>query len=178
MEKVILNEEALYHGYVKCPKGYEIDREQIKYQIMKGYIRNRDSLHNRYEVEHTKELNFFDSYINDFFSLKHEGKLNLVFKNRSSFILKEGEKRDKRNDVNVFDIPGSPVYTLIYGIELEDFSSDLIIHYKYKKTPNRIWRIPLENNKFIIFPSHLNYEITKNNSKLNSFYLMNYYFEV
>jgi len=38
MEKIILNEEAVHFGKVNCPKGFEINREDIKYEIMNGYI--------------------------------------------------------------------------------------------------------------------------------------------
>ena len=38
--------------------------------------------------------------------------------------------------------------------------------------PKFTWTIPIQNNKFIIFPAHLDYAITANTSKLNGYYLI------
>lgn len=178
MEKVILNEEAVHFGKVNCPEGFEINREEIKYEIMNGYIDNKDKFLNQYPVGHCIHLDYLNSYIDDFFRLKEKNKSALCLKETFSFILKQDEKIEKRNYFNVFDIPSSPVYTLIYGVELEDFSSELIIYYNNKRTPGLKNYFPLENNKFVMFPSHLNFEITENKSKLNAFYLINNYFEI
>lgn len=176
MDKVILNEEALFYGFVNCPKGFEIDRNEIKHNIMWGYIDNKDL--NKYPVEHCLPLDYFNNYIKDFFRQKIKWKFNIIFKERFSYILKQEENVSIKDDTNPLDFINSPDYTLIYGVELEDFSSNLIIHHNVKRIPNCTWTIPMQNNKFILFPSHLKYEITKNKSKLNSFYLVQTYQEL
>jgi|TARA_R110002012_G_scaffold307107_2_gene512421 hypothetical protein len=170
MEKVILNEEILYYGYVKCPKGYEIDRESIKYQMMYSYLNNKDK--QRFTFDHTIHLDYLGAYIRDFHYQKVNYEYTLVNKEISAVILKQGESTKRKNEIDPFDIKNSPTYVLVYGVELEDNSSNVIVHYNRLKMPKCTWTIPIQNNKFIIFPAHLDYEITANTSKLNGYYLI------
>ena len=179
MYKEILNEEAVYYGGVNCPKGYEIHREQIKYAMMYGYLEKSKNKKTPVQpLNHTIHLSFLNSYIRDFFKLQQKGKSSLVLKESFSFILKQDDNIQKNNYFNPYDIEGSPVYTMIYGVELENKSSEVIIYHNNKKRVNLHARYPLKNNCFVMFPSHLNFEITKNISKLNGFYLVNNYFEI
>lgn len=180
MKKVILNQEVLYYDFVNCPKGYEIDRHQIRHEMMWGYLNSKKEhpTLTQYPMRHCLSFDYLGEYIRDFLGQFVEHQFKLVFKQRFGYILKQDEYVASRNDIDILDIKASPVYTLVYGVELEDHSSNLIIHHNIKKTPNCTWSIPMQNNKFIIFPSHLNYEITSNNSKLNSFYLIQTYDEV
>ena len=49
---------------------------------------------------------------------------------------------------------------MLYGIEVEDCI--VRIYYDDNRRKGRSWDIPLENNKFIIFPSSNTYYITNN----------------
>jgi len=179
MKKDILNEEAVFYGEVKCPKGYEINREQIKYAMMYGYLtKSKNKKSTIQPLTHTIHLSFLNRYICDFFNLKQKNASSLVLKDAFSYILKQDEKTEKRNFFNPYDINGSPVYTMIYGVELENESSSLIVYHNNKKHKNLHKFYPLKNNHFVIFPSHLDHEVTKNMSKLNGFYLVNNYFEI
>ena len=177
MYKSILNEEAVYYDFINCPKGFEINREKIKHGIMYGYINNKHVQNKQYPVEHRLHLDYLNSYITDFVKLKENFKLEIFLKEKFSYILNHNEKIERKNHFDSFNIQNSPTYVLIYGIELEEKSSNLIIHHSYKKTPNSTRTIPMQNNKFIMFPAHLDYEITNNTSKLNGFYLVNLYHE-
>ena len=39
MDKVVLSEISLVHGEVKTPKGFEIDRKEIKNSIVSSYAK-------------------------------------------------------------------------------------------------------------------------------------------
>ena len=176
MHKVILNEESIFFDFVNSPKNFEINRDEIKHGIMYGYINNKNL--NQYPVDHCLPLDYFEEYIQHFFTQKINYEFNIVLRNKYGFLLKQDESVSLKNDINILDLKHSPDYTLIYGVELEDMSSNLIVHHNNKKIPNCTWTIPMQNNKFIIFPSHLNYEITKNMSKINGCYLIQTYYEM
>ena len=54
-------------------------------------------------------------------------------------------------------------------------SCELVIEYDDNRRKNRTWHIPLEDNKFIIFPSTQRYFITSNNgSQMNVFLTFTY----
>ena len=73
------------------------------------------------------------------------------------------------------DLKNSPDYTCIYGVDVAKDSCELVIEYDDNRRKNRTWHIPLENNKFIIFPSTQRYFISQNKSKqMNIFLTMTY----
>ena len=59
----------------------------------------------------------------------------------------------------------SPDFTMVYGVDIYDESCILVIEYDDNKIKGQTWHVPLVNNSFYIFPSHLKYFIGKNISK-------------
>ena len=54
---------------------------------------------------------------------------------------------------------------MVYGLDIQKNSCALIIEWETNRKYNLNWTIPMENNKFIIFPSGLNYRFNKNISQ-------------
>ena len=62
----------------------------------------------------------------------------------------------------------------MYGVDVQKDSCELVIEYDDNRRKGRTWHIPLENNKFIIFPSTHRYFISKNKgAQMNIFLSMN-----
>ena len=63
-------------------------------------------------------------------------------------------------NIDPVDLRNSPDFTLLYGVKVKDCM--VRIHYEDNRRKGRSWDIPLENNKFIMFPSTNMYYLTNN----------------
>lgn len=153
MQKKILSEIALYYGNVSMPKGFEIDRKKISSDILQSNLTNKKlpfskswDMMNTYVIEHV--------YLN--YDLKIENK-----KNWGNFY-KPNEISKPLINTDPMDLSNSSDFTLLYGVEVKDCI--VTIYYDDNRRKGNTWNIPLENNKFIMFPS-TNMYIIKNNQK-------------
>tara|TARA_R100000406_G_scaffold37640_1_gene24992 strand:+ start:147 stop:392 length:246 start_codon:yes stop_codon:yes gene_type:complete len=79
MQKVVLSEIDVYTGEVSMPTGFEIDRDQIKNNIISSYIKenrisknNKDYSYQDYQVPFSQPLQWLQDYIRDI------GELNII----------------------------------------------------------------------------------------------------
>tara|TARA_Y100000114_G_scaffold136996_1_gene138936 strand:+ start:241 stop:792 length:552 start_codon:yes stop_codon:yes gene_type:complete len=180
MQKVVLSEIDLYTGEVAMPKGFDIDRDAIKNQIIKSYINKKRINENPkaysfddYEVDFCQPLQWLQDYIRDHW--KAEYGYTLVTKNIHGNVMHPKEKSWTRNQVEPVDLLNSPDYTFIYGVDIEKGSSECIIEYDDNRRKNRTWHIPIKNNHFIMFPTTNKYCFSPNTSnKLNVTLTINY----
>ena len=68
---------------------------------------------------------------------------------------------------NPVDLQNSPDFVLLYGVLIEE--CNVTIHYDNNRKKGNTWNIPLENNKFIMFPSTNMYYITNNQKRSLNF---------
>ena len=91
--------------------------------------------------------------------------------------MKPQEQSFLRNHIEPVDLRNSPDYTLIYGINVADSSTECIIEYDDNRRKNKTWHIPIKNNNFIMFPSTQKYMFTQNTSEqMNIILTINYEF--
>ena len=81
-----------------------------------------------------------------------------------AYILNPGQASINRNTVDLVDLRNSPDYTLLYGVDIDD-KLDVTIEYNDNRRANRSWTLPLQNNKFIIFPSMQRFYVSENKTK-------------
>ena len=180
MQKVVLSEIDLIHGPVNLPKGFEINRDKIKNDIIKSFIDQKKINTNSkaysyedYEVPFSQPLQWFKDYIRDNIKLEHE--FTLIEKSQHGNVLHPNEKSYLRNQIDPVDLRNSPDYTLIYPLDCAKDSCELVIEYDDNRRKNRTWHISVHNNHFYMFPATQKYFITKNNSKqLNVILTINY----
>ena len=151
MQKKVLTEQALYFGDVEMPKGWDIDRSKLQSDILKSQINNK-------EFPFSKTWDMLNTYIRDHIGLEYS--FNLVNKDTFGNIYKPKETSQPFINVDPVDLKGSPDFTLLYGVQVKD--CNVRIHYEDNRRKGRSWDIPLENNKFIMFPSTNMYYITNN----------------
>jgi hypothetical protein len=85
------------------------------------------------------------------------------------------EKSWTRHQVEPVDLRNSPDYTLIYGVDVKEGSSECIIEYDDNRRKNRTWHLPIKNNHFIMFPATNKYSFSPNTSNgLNIILTINY----
>ena len=63
-------------------------------------------------------------------------------------------------NIDPVDLRNSPDYTLLYGVKVKNCM--VRIYYEDNRRKGKSWDIPLENNKFIMFPSNCMYYLTNN----------------
>ena len=180
MQKKVLTEVDLYTGEIAMPKGFEIDRNKIKNDILKSFVTS-DRINNNpktysyknYKVPFSQPLQWMQDYMRDHWKVEYH--FTLVPKNMHGKILHPKEQSVLMHSVDPVDLRNSPDYTLIYGVDVESDSCECIIEYDDNRRKNRTWHIPIQNNHFIMFPATQRYMITENTSnKLNTILVINY----
>ena len=158
MQKKVLSEIALYYGDVAMPKGFEIDRDKLQSDILSSNINNK-------KFPYSREWDKLNTYLRE--HLKVEYDFQLVNKETWGNVYKPKEISIPLLNIEPTDLRNSPDYILLYGVKVKDCS--VKIHYDDNRRAGRSWDIPLENNKFIMFPSMQMYYITNNQKdSLNS----------
>ena len=177
LNKIELEKKNIYWDYVHTPKGYEVAKDVLKSSALHYFFIDQkrlseDKFENRYydfKIDYTKEVDYFLTLIRERFTLTHNRALVL---NKSwSNCFYPMESSIKRNNLNIGNLAESPDYSIIYAIDVGFDSCDLVIEYETNRKYILNWRIPMDTNKFVIFPSGLNYYVTKNKSdKINVFF--------
>jgi len=180
MHKKVLTEVDLYTGEIAMPKGFEINRNKIKNDIVKSFVtENRINNNSKaysykyYKVPYSQPLQWMQDYIRDHW--RAEYNFTLVPKNMHGKVLSPKEQSVLMHSVDPVDLRNSPDYTLIYVVDVEPNSCECIIEYDDNRRKNRTWHLPLKNNHFIMFPAKQRFMITENTSdKLNTILVINY----
>ena len=180
MQKVVLSEIDLYTGEVAMPKGFDIDRNVIKNNIIESYINKkrindnpRAYSFNDYKVNFCQPLQWLQDYIRDHWKVEYG--YTLVPKTIHGNVMSPKEKSWTRHQVDPVDLLHSADYTLIYGVDVTKDSSECIIEYDDNRRKNRTWHIPIKNNYFIMFPATNKYSFSPNKSEnLNTILTITY----
>jgi len=151
MQKKVLSEQALYYGDVSMPKDWDIDRSKLQSDILKSQINNK-------EFPFSKTWDMLNTYIRDHIGLEYS--FSLINKDTFGNIYKPKETSQPYINVDPVDLKSSPDFTLLYGVQVKDCM--VRINYEDNRRKGRSWDIPLENNKFIMFPSTNMYYLTNN----------------
>ena len=180
MHKKVLTEVDLYYGQISMPKGFEINRIVIKYDILKSFVTS-DRINNNpqtysyknYKVPYSQPLQWMQDYVRDHWRVEYGS--TLIPKNMHGKVLNPKEQSVLMHSVDPVDLRNSPDYTLIYGLDIEPNSCECIIEYDNNRRKNRTFHLPIKNNEFIMFPATQRYMITENKSdKLNTILVINY----
>ena len=155
MQKKVLSEISLYYGDVTMPKGWDIDRKKLSNDILKSVVQKKD-------FPFSKNFDMLTTYIRDHINLEYG--FTLINKETWGNIYKPAETTIPLLNIDPVDLRNSPDFTLLYGVKVKD--CNVKIHYEDNRRKGRSWNIPLEDNKFIMFPSICMYYLT-NNQKNN-----------
>jgi len=166
MKKIILSEIGLYYGQVKMPKGFEINREKLKTDIIFHTTENK-------KFPFSKDWDMLQTYLREHINLEYN--FLLITKNTFGNIYKEDKHSYNLLHIDPIDLKNSPDYVMLYGVDIEKNSCNICIEYDDNRRKGRGWKIILNNNDFIMFPSTQRYFLTFNNPKQSSFILTTTY---
>ena len=157
MQKKVLSEQALYYGDVDMPKGWDVDREALINDALLAKIKKQN-------FPFSKNWDRLNLYIKEHIGLNYE--VNLVYKNNWCSYYKPEEITKPFTNVDAVDLRNSADFTCLYGVKVKD--CDVTILFDDNRRKGRSWTIPLEDNKFVMFPSTNLYYITnKQKESLN-----------
>ena len=153
----LLSKIDLYYGNISMPKGFEIDREVLKKDILTHNI--QDCV-----FPFSKEWDKLNTYLREHIFLEYG--FTIINKLTTGLMFKPNESNFPECENNKVDLKNSPDYVMLYGVDLEN--TNVRIYYNDNRRAGRSWDIELQNNNFIIFPSTLIYHISNNQKdKLN-----------
>jgi hypothetical protein len=148
IEQNILSKIDLYSGKISMPKGFEINRNIIQDDIIKHLILDC-------EYPFSREWDKLNTFLREHIFVEYN--LQLINKLTTGYSFKPNEISFPQKDVNEVDLRNSADYTMLYGVNVNNCS--VRIYYNSNRRKGRSWDIPLENNKFIIFPTTQQYVI-------------------
>ena len=160
MQKKVLSEIGLYYGDVAMPKGFEIDRDKLRADILSSNINDK-------EFPYSREWDKLNTYLREHINVEYG--FQLVNKKTWGNVYKPQEVSVPLLTIDPGDLRNSPDYTLLYGVNVKDCS--VRIHYDDTRRKGRSWDMPLKNNQFIMFPSTQMYYITNNQKDSLNFIL-------
>jgi hypothetical protein len=151
MQKKVLSEIGLYYGDVAMPKDWDIDRNKLQNDILKSQVTDSP-------LPFSRTWDMLNTYMRDHIGLEYN--FTLINKETWGNIYKPGEVTIPLSNIDPVDLRNSPDYTFLYGVNVENCM--IRIHYEDNRRKGKSWDIPLENNKFIMFPSTCMYYLTNN----------------
>jgi hypothetical protein len=160
IKKETLSEIAIYYGTVKMPEGFEIEKDELVKNItLSSYYEN---INYPFSVTWDK----LKTYITDFIKVEH--KIILIPKKTYGNFYEKNEISKPKIEVNHNDLNNSPDFVLLYGVELDPKTCEVMIYYDDNRRKDKVFNFLLENDKFIMFPASQSYYIKNNkNSYLN-----------
>ena len=157
MDKKVLTEQALYYGDVSMPKGFEINPDKLKSDILQTSIENKD-------FKSSKNFDKLSNFITDHIRVKYG--INLVNQSTWGNFYKPFTNTEPLLEVDPVDLRNSPDFVLLYGVQLKNCF--IKIFYDDNRRKGRSWDIELKNNMFVMFPSTNMYIVkNKKNEDLN-----------
>ena len=157
IKQKILSKIDLYYGTISMPKGFEIDKEVLKKDIITQIIQDCP-------FPFSRDWDKLNTYLREHINLEYG--FSLINKLTTGLMLKPNESNFPDHEVNKVDLRNSADYVMLYGVNVKD--CNIKIYYDDNRRAGRSWDMNLENNKFIIFPSTLIYHISNNQkNKLN-----------
>ena len=154
MEKKVLSEQALYYGDVSMPKGFEINYDKFKADILQADLEKNN-------FKSSRNWDKLNTFIKDHINLKHQ--VNLVNKSTWGNFYNPFTLTEPLLQVDPVDLRNSPDFVLLYGVQVKDCF--IKIFYDDNRRKGRSWDIELKNNMFVMFPSNNMYIIGNNDSK-------------
>jgi len=157
VEKIVLSEQSLYFGNVDMPKNWDIDRDKLKSDILNSQVTDSP-------FPFSRTFDMLNTYLREHINLEYG--FTLVNKETWGNMFKPNETSIPLLNIDPVDLRNSPDYTLLYGVNVKNCM--VRVHYEDNRRKGRSWDIPLENNKFIMFPSTNMYYLTnKQKDSLN-----------
>ena len=171
MEKHRLTESFIITG--KIDKVSSVDTRLIKNHILSNF-----SLTSRYddeqywymkdyvEVPYHQHIQWTQDYLRDHYRLEHgQTLIPTPIESIRGIVQQTGENVNTHNNVKDTLLEQSPEVDCLYTVSTGKEPSYVVFEYDDGRQKHRRWKVPLVQDEFILFSSHLNHYITKNENK-------------
>ena len=171
MEKLRLTESFIITG--KLDEVSSVDTKLIKNHILSNF-----TLDARYEdeqywymkdyvkVPYHQHIQWTQDYLRDHYRSEH-GKTLIPTSVDSirGIVQQTGVNVNTHNNVKEWHLADSPDVSCLYTVATGEKKSHVVFEYDDGRNKHRRWKVPLEQNKFILFSSDINHYITHNENK-------------
>ena len=171
MEKHRLTESFIITG--KIDKVSSVDTRLIKNHILSNF-----SLTNMYDdkqywymrdyvnVPYHQHIQWTQDWLRDHYRVEHGQTLVPTSVDSIRGIVQQtGENVNTHHNVKDTLLEQSPEVDCLYTVSTGKKPSDIVFEYDDGRSKHRRWKVPLVQDQFILFSSHLNRYITKNENK-------------
>ena len=171
MEKHRLTESFIITG--KIDKVSSVDTRLIKNHILSNF-----SLTSRYDdkqywymkdyvkVPYHQHIQWTQDWLRDHYRLEHGQTLvPTPIESIRGIVQQTGENVNTHHNVKDTLLEQSPEVDCLYTVSTGKEPSYVVFEYDDGRQKHRRWRVPLVQDQFILFSSHLNHYITKNENK-------------
>jgi len=171
MQKHRLTESFIITG--KIDKVSSVDTRLIKNHILSNF-----SLTSRYDdkqywymndyvqVPYHQHIQWTQDWLRDHYRLKHgQTLIPTPIESMRGIVQQTGENVNTHHNVKDTLLEDSPEVDCLYTVATGKKPSYIVFEYEYGRIKHRRWKVPLVQDQFILFSSHLNRYITKNENK-------------
>ena len=150
----------------------------INTRLIKNHILSNFMLANRYKddqywymkeyvkVPYHQHIQWTQDWLRDHYMLDHRRTLVPTEKDSIRGIVQQtGENVNTHNNVKEWHLNDSPDVSCLFTVATGEKKSDIVFEYDDGRNKHRRWKVPLEQNKFILFSSDINHYITHNENK-------------
>ena len=171
LEKQRLTESFIIRG--KIDKVSSVDTRLIKNHILSNF-----TLANRYDdnqywymkdyvkVPYHQHIQWANDWLRDHYRIEHERTLvPTPIDSIRGIVQQTNENVLTHNNVKEWHLAESPEVDCLYTVATGKKQSFVVFEYDDGRNKHRRWKLPLVQDEFILFSSHLNRYITKNENK-------------
>ena len=166
-----LTESFIIQG--KLDKVSSVDTRLIKNHILSNFtLTNRYDnpqywyMNNYVKVPYHQHIQWTQDWLRDHYRLEHGRTLvPTPIDSIRGIVQQTGENVNTHHNVKDWHLAESPEVDCLFTVATGEKKSFVVFEYDDGRNKHRRWKVPLEQNSFILFSSNLNHYITKNENK-------------
>jgi len=154
------------------------DVSAVNTRLIKNHILSNFSMANRYKddqywymkeylkVPYHQHIQWTQDWLRDHYRVEHNRTLIPTPADSIRGIIQQtGEQVNTHNNVKDWHLAESPEVTCLFTVGTGPRESKVLFEYDDGRNRHRRWSVNLKQDHFILFSSHLNHSITKNDNK-------------
>ena len=168
MQKKVLSEQFVITH--KVSDLLKIDKNAIiKNCITNHFLDNRVNNEEWYDdnnyckVNDHQHLAWMHDYIRDHYRGEY-GQTPVLIR-RHGLVIENNSNIGSHHHIDDWDYQNSPEISVLWCLTDRKLKNDIMFEYEFGRNKKRRWKVQLEKNVLVIFPSYLRHRLTKNLNK-------------
>ena len=150
----------------------------VNTRLLKNHILSNFNMANRYKndqywymkeyvkVPYHQHIQWTQDWLRDHYRLEHNQTLvPTPIDSIRAIVQQTGENVNTHHNVQDWHLAESPEVSCLFTVGTGSKISEVIFEYDDGRNKHRRWKVALEQDSFILYSSHLNHSITKNENK-------------